>query len=347
MTSQRGPWCESIDQRLLQWLPPGEDVEAGEVLIRQDEPVSHVVVLVRGFVKVLHSDHHTPDRTIGIRLSGSTLGVSAALLNTPSRVSAATATPVRLHRLPLHEFNQLVHVHMEFATRTVEAMEQELRASINDVIRKLLPTPEQRLASLLDELAPDERPLRDSALLNVLSSGDLAGLLATDEEQAQCLLRHWQDASRLPAASAETHNEHDDERIEKAIGLIHERYHNVDLKLGLISHELNVSPSHMSRLFKRATGLRFRQFLNRVRIERARRALLDTSLSVKEIACAVGYKHVCDLTHRFRATHGASPTRYRHDARAHVPHQHSHQPESGPRKIGSYQVAVGTECLWF
>ena len=103
----------------------------------------------------------------------------------------------------------------------------------------------------------------------------------------------------------------DDVRIGRALRSIEDRHEDPEFDLACLSRSMNLSPWYASRVFKRATGMNYRQALNAVRITRARQLLLNTTLSVKEVSAAVGFKHVSDLSHKFKAVYHVSPTAYR------------------------------------
>ncbi|HEU5160888.1 MAG TPA: helix-turn-helix transcriptional regulator [Streptosporangiaceae bacterium] len=68
---------------------------------------------------------------------------------------------------------------------------------------------------------------------------------------------------------------------------------------------------HFSRMFRSAVGVPPGQFLTAVRIHEAKRLLLSTSLTVKEITARVGYTSVGTFSARFKNVVGLSPTAYR------------------------------------
>ena len=78
----------------------------------------------------------------------------------------------------------------------------------------------------------------------------------------------------------------EDVRLRKLLRLIEED------PLGTI-HDwalaFNLSHSHLQRLFKQATGIGLGHVLTQRRFQRAAHLLANTNMSVKEIACAVGY----------------------------------------------------------
>ncbi len=84
-----------------------------------------------------------------------------------------------------------------------------------------------------------------------------------------------------------------------------------NLRLGQVSKAVNSSPFYFCKLFKKATGLNFTDYLSRIRIERARNLLLNPNLRVSEIAFEVGFQSLTHFNRVFKNTVGQSPTRYR------------------------------------
>jgi AraC-like DNA-binding protein/ligand-binding sensor protein len=83
------------------------------------------------------------------------------------------------------------------------------------------------------------------------------------------------------------------------------------IKLQQIARALNVSTFHFCRKFKRETGVTFVDYLNRIRIERAKILLHNRSLSVSEIAYEVGFQSLTHFNRTFRKLVCSSPTEYR------------------------------------
>ncbi|MCC6580435.1 MAG: helix-turn-helix domain-containing protein [Phycisphaeraceae bacterium] len=79
-------------------------------------------------------------------------------------------------------------------------------------------------------------------------------------------------------------------------------------ELARVSH---LSRSRFAELFHRQVGVSPRQYLERLRIERARQMLRLTSQPIKEIAQAVGFADPAYFSNRFRLHAGRSPRRYR------------------------------------
>lgn len=87
------------------------------------------------------------------------------------------------------------------------------------------------------------------------------------------------------------------------------------LSLEEISAAASVSPRHLSRLFKDATGLSPHQYVIRERVEKARELLAGTDLPVGEVALVVGFAHQGHLARHFVRLVGLSPARFRRGSR--------------------------------
>ena len=100
------------------------------------------------------------------------------------------------------------------------------------------------------------------------------------------------------------------DHAEVAKGFILERLFN-PLSLEDIARHCRLSPSHLSEVFKAATGVSPMQWRERERLNRAGELLLNPSLKVAEVATLVGYDDYRHFTKRFKATTGLTPSDYR------------------------------------
>ena len=74
---------------------------------------------------------------------------------------------------------------------------------------------------------------------------------------------------------------------------------------------MNTSTFYFCKLFKRATGLTFTDYVARVRVEKAKALLLERNRRVSEIAYDVGFQSLTHFNRIFRKIVGQSPTDYR------------------------------------
>jgi AraC-like DNA-binding protein/ligand-binding sensor protein len=90
------------------------------------------------------------------------------------------------------------------------------------------------------------------------------------------------------------------------------RDHQADkLSLTDVARAVNTSTFYFCKLFKKATGLNFTEYLSRVRIEKAKNLLLNPNLRVSEIAFEAGFQSLTHFNRIFRKLAGQSPTQYR------------------------------------
>jgi len=83
------------------------------------------------------------------------------------------------------------------------------------------------------------------------------------------------------------------------------------VKLSTIAREVGVHPVHLSRTFRRRFGQTMRRYLLGLRIEAARRVMIDTTRSLSRIAAESGFADHSHLTRAFRRSVGVTPTQYR------------------------------------
>lgn len=72
-----------------------------------------------------------------------------------------------------------------------------------------------------------------------------------------------------------------------------------------------VTPNYFSKLFWTHMGMNLREYINRLRIEEAKRLLLTTSMSISEIASYVGYYNISYFSTVFKKLVGESPIVWR------------------------------------
>ena len=90
-----------------------------------------------------------------------------------------------------------------------------------------------------------------------------------------------------------------------------EEHHADDLSLGQVAAAVHTSSFYFCKLFKRATGINFTEFVSRLRTEKAKNLLLNPNLRVSEIAYAVGFQSLTHFNRIFKRVVGQSPTEYR------------------------------------
>ncbi|MDK0523404.1 GlxA family transcriptional regulator [Streptomyces sp. ML-6] len=90
-----------------------------------------------------------------------------------------------------------------------------------------------------------------------------------------------------------------------------------DLSIGALAARARLSPRHFARAFRAETGLTPGRYVERVRLEQARRLLEDTTDGVLGISRACGYGTPEAMRRAFVKALGTAPAEYRRRFRAH------------------------------
>ena len=98
--------------------------------------------------------------------------------------------------------------------------------------------------------------------------------------------------------------------IRRARTFIHQNQAE-DLSLGQVARTVNMSTFYFCKMFKKATGLNFTEYLSRVRVEKAKNLLLNPNLRISEIAFEVGFQSLTHFNRVFKEITGQSPSEFR------------------------------------
>jgi AraC-like DNA-binding protein/ligand-binding sensor protein len=90
------------------------------------------------------------------------------------------------------------------------------------------------------------------------------------------------------------------------------------ITLGKVVSYVNVSRFYFCKLFKKATGMTLTEYVSRVRVEKAKSLLVDSSLRISEVVYAAGFGSIPQFNSVFKRHVGMPPTQYRATLRAPV-----------------------------
>lgn len=151
------------------------------------------------------------------------------------------------------------------------------------------------------------------------------------EQAHPCLLKHLEEADtledvrpRFVALLKELFEKYSAIRKSMAhYGLINnirkyieENYSNPDLSLNHISERFNINGKYASQLFKEEFGMKFVDFLVTLRMDHAKKLLVETDESIQDISVKVGYVHSISFGRTFKKVVGVTPGDYRKYAKA-------------------------------
>ncbi|MDY6016219.1 MAG: response regulator [Oscillospiraceae bacterium] len=86
-----------------------------------------------------------------------------------------------------------------------------------------------------------------------------------------------------------------------------------EISLSVLAEEFHFSTQYVSQLFKNEIGVNFLTYLTNIRMEKAKKLLLNTDLPIAEISEQSGYGDYRVFTKVFKKSEGVTPSQYRHD----------------------------------
>jgi len=133
------------------------------------------------------------------------------------------------------------------------------------------------------------------------SKGPLAHLLTES-------LLHW--CLRLLRTRSSRHSRKA-ARTYESICLYMQENFQITVSRESVANHFGLAPNHVSRLFRREGQTRFSDYLNLVRINRAKFMLHNYRLTVKEVAANCGYSDVAYFCRIFKKMNNETPAQYK------------------------------------
>ena len=98
--------------------------------------------------------------------------------------------------------------------------------------------------------------------------------------------------------------------IRKARKFIGE-HQQEDLHVGEVARQLNMRGFYFCKVFRKATGLTFTEYLTQVRVTKAKNLLQNPHTRIAEVAFESGFQSITHFNRSFRKLEGRSPKQYR------------------------------------
>ena len=89
------------------------------------------------------------------------------------------------------------------------------------------------------------------------------------------------------------------------------RHKTEPLSLSAVAKAAGASVFHFCKVFHKATGLKFTDYVARVRLEEARTQLLNPNRRISEVAYDVGFQSLTQFNRMFKRVFGQSPSEFR------------------------------------
>ncbi|MBS2099393.1 helix-turn-helix domain-containing protein [Carboxylicivirga linearis] len=95
------------------------------------------------------------------------------------------------------------------------------------------------------------------------------------------------------------------------LGFINLHFHDNDLNLDVVAEKTGVSQRKITNLINNRFNCNFKSYINRIRINEAKRLLSETDMNIGEIAYKVGFNNQSHFNRVFKAENNISPSEYR------------------------------------
>lgn len=121
-----------------------------------------------------------------------------------------------------------------------------------------------------------------------------------------------ENQTMLSNSSAEKEDFHNSDKIKKVYEYIQENFAET-ITLAEISELVNMSPVSFNRFIKKRTGKTFITYINDTRISFASGWLLETELSIGEIAFKCGFNNIANFNRLFKKSKNCTPKEFREE----------------------------------
>jgi AraC-like DNA-binding protein len=186
-------------------------------------------------------------------------------------------------------------------------------------------------ASVVRLLSTASRGLEFSAKARQRVAPDIVNLLRLKGLQrllglVAVLDRLARDGRGVPICSADyvpDLDADDRDRLLPVVRAIHEHL-SKPLRRGQLASLAGISERTFSRYFRQKMGKTLPQFVNELRVGRARRLLAESDLAVTQIAAECGFRNLSNFNSQFREIAGVTPMQYRADHMLDTPRRSGH-----------------------
>ncbi len=137
----------------------------------------------------------------------------------------------------------------------------------------------------------------DSPLVDMLIKSELLRFFWLLEESGDMCLRKDEEAGK-------------NAYMRPVIEYINQHY-TEELTIACLAEKTHLSKSYFMGGFKHFTGVGAVEYINQLRLKKARELLEETGMTVSELAFACGFRNLSNFNRQFRMACGCSPREYR------------------------------------
>ncbi|QKS45080.1 helix-turn-helix domain-containing protein [Paenibacillus cellulosilyticus] len=150
--------------------------------------------------------------------------------------------------------------------------------------------------------------LKDGRLI-VPDSPDVLQL--TKFETMQEFAQLMEELCSYAARQADDSEQKADQQVTSWMAYIQTHFQSAEFSVPSMAAHFELSVSHIQRIFKERTGCTITEQLNEVRIQQAKKLLVESDMPIKDIVCEVGYYDVSSFIRKFKQSTFLTPGEYR------------------------------------
>jgi len=84
-----------------------------------------------------------------------------------------------------------------------------------------------------------------------------------------------------------------------------------ELSLENVAGSLEITPAYLSRIVKKETGITYKEYVTKLKMEKARELLLQEDMTVSKVCEKIGYTNVSYFIKLFKNYTGETPAKWK------------------------------------
>ena len=173
------------------------------------------------------------------------------------------------------------------------------------VLQKILGVEKNIVFTLTDRELINAKFIMTQMLFEFNNNSEFSSLLI--KNYMECLLML---ILRKCTMEKEAKKDSENDSIRKALLYIHSKYRE-NPTLTQVAEVAGFNKNYFSGLFHQTTGKTYKEYLNALKLEHAKKLVLTSNLSITEICYAAGYNSLTNFLRMFKLQYGVSPAAMR------------------------------------
>lgn len=213
----------------------------------------------------------------------------------------------------IKNMNQYLHIDKYYPKREISSLEKALAAG--NVLKAELILEE--LCGLLEDMDESTAVLVLWSVTDILqmNKDEVIDLIKNTEgsiqEKAKTLIDGIRDKMFRGKHNKVLENENKKRSIEDVKKYIYEHCLDDNFSVKYLAANFNTSVSNISHFFKKSMGITISQYVEELKLDRAKQMLLDSDMRISEIASVLRYANSTVFIEMFKRYEGMTPGNYR------------------------------------